>query len=51
MVPGDVVFLEAGNYVPADLHLIETHNLRISEATLTGESESAYKRAEQESCR
>jgi Ca2+-transporting ATPase len=38
LVPGDVVFLEAGNYIPADLRLVETINLRIEEAALTGES-------------
>ncbi len=38
LVPGDVVFLEAGNYIPADLRLAETVNLRIEEAALTGES-------------
>ncbi|MFH1183774.1 MAG: cation-translocating P-type ATPase [Chloroflexota bacterium] len=38
LVPGDVVYLEAGNYVPADLRLAEAVNLRIEEASLTGES-------------
>ncbi len=32
LVPGDVVFLEAGNYVPADLRLVESVNLKIDEA-------------------
>jgi Ca2+-transporting ATPase len=38
LVPGDIVFLEAGNYVPADVRLLEAVNLRIEEASLTGES-------------
>jgi Ca2+-transporting ATPase len=45
LVPGDVILLEAGNYVPADLRLVETFNLRIEEAALTGESHAAEKDA------
>ncbi|MHB1209111.1 MAG: cation-translocating P-type ATPase [Acidimicrobiales bacterium] len=43
---GDVIELATGDVVPADLRLIEAHNLRIAQAALTGESESASKSTE-----
>lgn len=38
LVPGDIVSLDAGDIIPADLRLVESSNLKIEEASLTGES-------------
>ena len=45
LVPGDIVFLEAGNYIPADVRLVEAVNLQIEEAALTGKSVPVTKTA------
>lgn len=43
LVPGDLIFLEAGNLLPADVRILESASLRVQEAMLTGESEPIEK--------
>ncbi|MFS0724957.1 cation-translocating P-type ATPase [Paenibacillus sp. 1P07SE] len=46
LVPGDIVILEAGDFVPADGRILSSESLKINEGMLTGESEAAEKHAE-----
>jgi Ca2+-transporting ATPase len=46
LVPGDIILLETGGFVPADARLISAINLKVEEASLTGESNPVEKSAE-----
>lgn len=45
LVPGDIILLDTGNFVPADARLIESSNLKVDESALTGESLATTKNA------
>ncbi|HGJ64130.1 TPA: cation-translocating P-type ATPase, partial [bacterium] len=47
LVYGDIILLEEGDIIPADLRLIETSSFRVDESSLTGESTPVHKNAEQ----
>lgn len=48
LVPGDIIYLSAGNIIPADIRLISSNDLYINQSVLTGESLPVEKQAEKE---
>jgi len=46
LVPGDIIFIQAGDFVPADCRILENYNLKTEESSLTGESLSVEKDSE-----
>lgn len=47
LVPGDLLFLEVGNIIPADIRFFETHQIKVDESVLTGESHNVQKHPEE----
>ncbi len=48
LVPGDIVLVESGDKIPADMRVLETFNLQVNESVLTGESVNIYKTSDKQ---